>query len=108
MYSLVITAWLVTVAIEAPIVAIIYKNQRGRMALASALATSATNLTMNLVLFRLLSRDNYLLVGELGALVLEALVYWLVARPKDLPRALVASAVANTASYMLGAMLLGG
>lgn len=106
MIRLAMIAWLVTVVIEVPVVALIYKKQRIRMIVTSALATSVTNLTMNLVLFRVLSWNNYLLVGELGALVLEAFVYWQVARPKDLPRALVASASANIASFMLGASLM--
>lgn len=105
MARFVVIAWLVTVAIEVPVVTLMYK-QRVRMAVASAIATSATNLTMNLVLFRVLSWNYYLLVGELGALVLEALVYWRVARPRDLPRALVASAAANLASYALGALVM--
>ena len=73
------------------------------MAGACAVATAATSLFMNLVLRRWLGAGlTHLLVGELAALLLEALVYALVARPRDPGRALVASALANGASFTAG------
>lgn len=99
-------AWLVTLAVEVPCVAALYPGQRGRMALAAALATSATNLPMNLLLPRWLGAGQaFLLTGELLALVLEAGVYLLAARPRDLPRAAAASALANGLSFGAGLLL---
>ncbi|MFA6033615.1 MAG: hypothetical protein WC889_12005, partial [Myxococcota bacterium] len=50
---------------------------------------------------------SWLLAGELQATALEALAYWLLGKPRDLPRALIASAMANSLSYGVG-VLLGG
>jgi hypothetical protein len=99
-------AWAVTVLTEAPCVAAVYPGERWKMAGVCALATSATNLAMNLLLPRWLGVGlTFLLVGELGALVIEALVYAIVRRPRDVGRALVASALANGASFALGLVL---
>lgn len=108
MIQAALTAWLITLAAEVPIVALVYPQLRGRMAIVCAITTSSTNLFMNLVLFRVLSPRGYVLYGELGALVIEAAVYWLAARPRDPGRAIVASSAANLASYGAGLLLLGG
>lgn len=107
MIQAVITAWLITLAAEVPVVALVYARQRRRMAIVCAVTTSVTNLLMNLLLSRVLPPSEYLLYGELGALVIEALVYWFVAHPRDPGRAMVASAAANLASYGAGLVLLG-
>jgi hypothetical protein len=96
-------AWIITVALEVPCVAALYPGQRARMALACAIATSATNLPMNLLLPRWLGTGRtFLLTGEIAALVLEAAVYFFAARPKDLARAITASALANGLSFAAG------
>jgi hypothetical protein len=101
-----VLACAVTVAVECPIVAAVYPGQRLRMAGVCALATAATNLAMNLLLRRWLGPGLvHLLVGELSALLLEALVYAVVRRPRDWGRALVASALANGASFSAGFVL---
>jgi hypothetical protein len=101
-----IAAWLLTVAVEVPVVAALFPGQRARLALACALGTSLTNLAMNLVLPRWLGTGAlYLLVGELSALVLEALLYAAVSRPRDLVRAATASALANGASFAAGLLV---
>ncbi len=93
----------VTVAVECPIVAAVYPGRRLKMAFVCAVATAATNLAMNLLFRRWLGAGlDHLLVGELSALLLEALAYVLVCRPRDLGRALVASALANGASFSAG------
>ena len=93
----------VTVAIECPIVAAVFPGQRLRMAAVCAVATAATNLFMNLLLRRWLGAGlTHLLVGELSALVLEALAYVIFCRPREVGRALVASALANGASFSAG------
>ena len=43
-----------------------------------------------------------LLLGELIALAAEAAVYAVVARPRELGRSLIASALANSLSYAAG------
>lgn len=99
-------AWAVTVAIEAPCVAAVYPGERWKMAGVCALATSATNLAMNVLLPRWLGVGlAFLIVGELGALLIEAAIYALVRRPRDVGRALVASALANGASFTVGLLL---
>lgn len=99
-------AWAVTVAVESPLVAAVYAGERLKMASVCAVATSITNLCMNLLLPRWLGTGAlFLLVGEIGALALEALVYARVRRPRDVGRALVASALANGASFSIGLVL---
>lgn len=99
-------AWAVTVAIESPCVAAVYPGERWKMAGVCAVATSVTNLAMNVLLPRWLGVGlAFLLVGEIGALLLEAAVYALVRRPRDVGRALVASALANGASFTVGLLL---
>jgi hypothetical protein len=102
----VVEAWLLTLAAEVPLVALVYPGQRTRMAAACALGTTVTNLAMNLALPRWLGAGAaFLVVGEAGALLLEAALYARVGRPRDLARALVASALANGASFAAGLML---
>lgn len=99
-------AWAVTVAVESPCVAAVYPGERWKMAGVCAVATSVTNLSMNLLLPRWLGVGaTFLLVGEIGALLVEALAYALIRKPRDPGRALVASAIANAASFTLGLVL---
>lgn len=73
------------------------------MAAAAVLATSATNLAMNLILLPWAnSVFQYLVVGETAAVLLEATVYWRVDRCRRLDQALIASALANSASFLFG------
>ncbi|MFO0588139.1 MAG: hypothetical protein U0441_11395 [Polyangiaceae bacterium] len=108
MIPLYLVAWGITVVIESPIVAAFYPDRRARMGAVCAVATSLTNLSMNVLLPRWLGTGmTFLLVGEAAALLLEAAVYWLVAKPRDPGRALAASAVANSASFGAGLLLRG-
>lgn len=101
-----LVALAVTIAVEVPIVALVFPGERIRMALACAVATSATNLAMNLLLYpRAGSWNTYILVGEIGATLVEAAVYWVVSREHDVGRALLASALANGASFSAGLLL---
>jgi hypothetical protein len=73
-----------------------------------ALATSVTNLSMNLLLLRWLGAgEAFLIVGEVLALVLEAAAYYAARTPRDLARAISASALANLASFGVGLWLFG-
>lgn len=76
------------------------------MALACLFATTATHvLLFRLLLGILTSHPVGLVAGEAFALVAEATVYALVSRPPNLPRALMASAVANGLSFAGGLFL---
>ncbi len=104
--SIILLALVVTIAVEVPIVAALYRGNRLRMAITCAMATTATNLALNVVLVRTtLAYDPTLLAGETLALVAEAAAYALVAPKRDWPRALVASAAANFASFGVGLLL---
>lgn len=93
----------ITLAIETPIVALAFRRQAARLALACAVTTCATNLFMNFVLVR---RFHFgLAFGEGLAFGVEALVYFLVARPHPLRLAVLASLLANLASYFGGIAL---
>jgi hypothetical protein len=99
-------AVLLSVAVEAPIVAAFYPRRRLRMATVAAVATSATNVAMNLLLPHWeSSAAAFLFLGEGASFAVEAIVYALGARPLDLPRALAASAFANATSFAFGAFL---
>jgi hypothetical protein len=101
-----VLAWAITVAVESPIVAAFYPRRRVAMAATCAIVTSVTNLAMNVILPRWLGTGAaWLLAGEIGALLIEAAAYAIVAKPRDVGRALAASAVANGASYGVGLLL---
>lgn len=95
----------VTLAVEVPVVAAFYPGRRARLALACAVATTATHLLLHFA-FPALTPPGLspLVAGELFATAAEAAVYAAVGR--DLPRALVASALANSASFAAGLLLL--
>lgn len=98
-----VVAWLFTLLVEVPIVAGFYPKQWRRMAATAAGTTSVTNLAMNLLLPSwTTSVFSFLIIGETAALLLEALVYLRVDRERRVGHALVASAMANTASFSLG------
>ena len=92
-----------TLAVEVPIVALLFPRQRLRMAFVCAAATVATHLSMHFALPRVLgSWGAAVLWGELGALTVEAAAYAIASRPRDPARALVTSALANLTSYAAG------
>jgi hypothetical protein len=98
---------LITIGIEVPVVAAVFQGQRLRMAVVCGVATTATHLAMHFLLPHVVgSMDQFMLLGELGALVVEALVYAVVSRPRDPGRALVAAALANGLSYGAGLLLI--
>jgi hypothetical protein len=101
-------ALLLTLAIEIPVVALVFAGQRLRMALVCLVATTATHLLMHFVLPSVCpTARSWLIAGEAQALVLEALAYLLLSRPRDPGRALIASALANSASFAAGLALAG-
>ncbi|MFT3914521.1 MAG: hypothetical protein QM704_10510 [Anaeromyxobacteraceae bacterium] len=94
-----------TLAVEVPLVAALFPGRRLRMAALAAVATTATHLFMGFGLPRLVAPGAWLLAGEAFATAAEAAAYALATR--NLPRALVASGLANLASFLAGAWLLG-
>lgn len=103
---LALTALAVTVAIEAPVVALLYKGQRRRMMVVCILTTSATNLLLNTALRWLVPGHGLAVIfGELIAFGVEATAYAIASNPRDVPRALTVSAIANAASFAVGASL---
>jgi hypothetical protein len=96
-------ALVVTLIVEVPVVAALYPRQRRKMASVAVVANIATNLTLNLLLPHLeVLRGRHLLPGEIMAVVVEAAAYAIASRPRDVPRALVASSLANALSFGLG------
>jgi hypothetical protein len=105
---LYIEAWLLTVAIESPVVACVYRGQRARMFGVCVAATTATHAFMHFLLPRLVdSLETWIVVGEAIALVVEAVAYAVLAKGRSVPRALVASALANGLSYATGLLVFG-
>ncbi len=107
-----LVALAVTLLLEVPLVALVYPGQRSRLAVVALIANACTNLTLNVVLPALPPlRGHHVLVGEILAVVVEAVAYAAASRPRDVGRALVVSGVANALSYGAGgavaAFLLG-
>jgi O-antigen/teichoic acid export membrane protein len=71
------------------------------MAVAAVVANAATNLALNLVL----APRGHLVAGEAIALVVEAAIYALASRTRDVPRAIAVSAIANVLSFSFGPAL---
>lgn len=107
MSSAYVLALFITLVAEVPIVAACFSGQRLRMAAVCAAATTCTHLSMHFILPQLVgSFGQFIFLGELGALLAEASVYWLASRPRDPGLALVASALANALSYGVGLLLI--
>ena len=76
------------------------------MAVVAALATTATHLFMHFVLpLVTTSYSQNLVIGEAVALAAEAIAYWRLSRPPELSRAMIASALANSASFAAGLLI---
>jgi hypothetical protein len=99
-------ALVVTLVIEVPIVAALFPRQRLRMAAIALVANTVTNLTLNVGLPRMgVHGMPRILVGEAAALVLEAAAYALLSRPREVGRAIIASALGNGLSFTFGGAL---
>jgi len=96
-----------TVAVEVPVVVALYPGQRLRLGAICCVATTLTHALLFLVLFRFVALTSWTLVlAESGALVAEAVAYAAASRPRSMPRGLMASALANAASFGLGLLVL--
>lgn len=95
-----------TLAVEVPVVAAFFPGRRLRLAAVCATATTVTHLLLHFGFPALLPRAvSALWFGEAFATLAEAGAYWLAARQPG--RALAASAVANSLSFVAGVALLG-
>jgi hypothetical protein len=98
-----------TLAVEVPVVLLLLRRRGWKRVLAAALvANLVSHPLLHFVLPRIVSpmaRGQFILVGEIGVFVLEALIYWAVLRPRPWPLAVAAAALANAASYSIGLLL---
>ena len=103
-------AFLLTLAVEAPIVAILVRRIETdllRLGVIVLVANLATHLAVWYVITQLLlvSTWQYLLVAESWAIVAEAVVYWAAFRGLRLINAAGVALVANLASFAAGRVL---
>ncbi len=82
-----LVALIVTLVIEVPLVVALFAGQRRRLAVVAVLANTFTKL---------------FLPGEIFAVGFETAAYALLSRPRDWPRALLASSLGNLLSYQYG------
>jgi hypothetical protein len=100
---IVLVALATTLAIETPIVVLFHWHEATRMAVVAIATNVCSNVAMNTLLFAAApSHSSFLLIGEVGALVIEAAAYYFASRSRELGRALAASAIANAASFAAG------
>ena len=96
-----------TVAVEVPTVALFYPGQRLRLGLVCCVVTTLTHAALFLGLPVFVALTTWVvLAGEVGVVMVEALAYALLSRPRGAPRALMASSLANGLSFGLGLALL--
>jgi hypothetical protein len=101
--AVALSALKVTLAVEVPIVALFYRHRWLTMALVCSVATGVTNYFMNTTWQALIpDRTIAIAIGEIGAFLIEAMVYAFVDRSAGIRRAFLASAVANAASFVVG------
>lgn len=109
MLCLYVSALALTVAIELPVVLLVLRGRKWRRTLlAVLLANGLSHPLLHFALPHALApepKGRFILVGELAVFVLEALLYWLLVRPRPRARAITASAVANAVSYAVGLLI---
>lgn len=103
-------AFLLTVAVEAPIVALLLRRWEPSLGRLLALVFFANLASHPAVWFifsqpLLIGTPEYLLVVETWAVACEALFYWVAFRGLPVRRAILASLVANAASFLVGQLL---
>ncbi|MBN1945733.1 MAG: hypothetical protein JW797_08645 [Bradymonadales bacterium] len=105
-------ALLLTLSIEVPIaLGLLLRCARGRVLVAAVGGNLVSHPLLHFGLPILLAPSHpgpFLLVGELGVLLLEAGLYLCIVRPRPWTLALVTSSAANLASYLVGYLLLPG
>jgi hypothetical protein len=103
-------AFLLTLAVEAPIVAIVVRRVEVdllRLGVIFLVANLATHLAVWYVITQVLlvGTWQYLLVAESWAIVAEAVVYWAAFRGLRLANAAAVALLANLASFAAGRLL---
>jgi hypothetical protein len=94
----------ITLVVETPIVATLFPGRRLRLAFTCVVATTATHVMLHFVFPRLLPAGiSPLVVGEAFATLAEAAAYAVAST--DFGRSLVASALANSASFAIGLLV---
>ena len=101
-------SFLFTLAVEVPIFILIARKEVPvwRAALAGAAGTCFTHPTLWFV-WRVVVKDYawYIISGELLAALIEAVIFWAIARPIPFSKAVAASFFANAASYGVGKLV---
>lgn len=97
----------VTIVSETAVVVLLYPSARWRAGTCCVVANAVTHIAMHHLLPRWVSSyAAWLVIGETGALAVEAASYWVCLSRFGLARAVVASALANLTSYAIGVALL--
>jgi hypothetical protein len=104
-----LTALLLTLAIELPLVLWWLRSAPRKRVLAAALLSNLlTHLSIHFGLaWFSLGQAAFVVVAESWAFSCEAFLYWLAIRPASLWKAVAASALANGVSYAMGLLLFG-
>jgi hypothetical protein len=103
-------AFVLTVAVEAPIVVFLLRGvQRDlvRLAIAIVVANLATHLAVWYVFTQLLfiGTLEYILVAETWAIAAEAILYWAAIGGLAIRRAVAVAVIANLASFTAGRLI---
>ena len=104
-------AFLLTLVVEAPIVALLlsrWEPSRPRLLAIIFFANLASHPAVWFVITQLLQFDTpeYLLVAEGWAIGCEAVFYWVAVRGLPVRWAVAAALVANTASFLVGQLVV--
>jgi hypothetical protein len=103
-------AFLLTVAVEVPLVAFLlrrYEPSRPRLVFLALFANLASHPAVWFIFTQLLlvGTPEYFLVAEGWAVAVEALFYWAAFRGLPAGRAVLVSLAANAASFLLGQLV---
>lgn len=106
-----LAAFLVTLAIEVPIVSWVLRRAQPdllRLIVVIVFANLATHLGVWYVLTQLLlvGTPSYVAAAESWAIAAEAVIYWAAIRGLTAQRALAAAVAANVTSFLVGRALL--
>lgn len=103
-------AFVVTVAVEAPIVVLLLRGVERdlvRLGIFIVFANLATHLAVWYVLTQLLliGTLEYIAVAETWAIAAEAVLYWAAIRGLSMRRAVIVAVIANLASFTAGRLI---
>ncbi len=104
-------AFVVTLAVEAPIVAVLVRRVESdlvRLGILIVFANLATHLAVWYVFTQLLliGTLEYTVTSETWAFVAEAAIYWAAIQGLSARRAIAVSAVANLSSFLVGRLIV--